>query len=241
MTMPDTAFDPAIHGFRFPNRFPGGGVIAEINRQGRLSELTGVGVPRPVRHLADLAQHAGFWGTFGLCGGMSWAALDRFFQGRAPPAEPASPRPGSELFSELVVRQVDSMRGQQMIARCLTWQLLPLQAPWWLPWTDGVHEVTGEREWPALKRSLDREIPASLTLIRASGVADPSDNHQVVATGYEIEAGGGVTIRIYDPNHPRSGVSLRLRFDSKGRLTGCTQTTGEPIRGFFVWAHRSRR
>jgi hypothetical protein len=237
--MPDTAFDPAIHGFRFPNRFPGGAVIAELNRQERLTELTGIGVPNAVRHLADMAQQARFWGTFGLCGGMSWAALDRFFAGRQTPDDPVSPPPGSALFSELVKRQVDSMRGQQMIARCLTWQLLPAKAPWWIPWAKGIQQITGKQEWPALKRSLDREVPASLTLIRVAGVADPSDNHQVVATGYRMEAEGNVIIGLYDPNHPRSKVSLRLRFDSKGSMTGCAQSTGEPVRGFFVWPYYS--
>ncbi len=236
--MTDTRFDPAIHGFRFRNRFPGGAVIGEVNRQGRLSDFTGVGIPRAVRHLANFAQQAGFWGTFGLCGGMSWAALDRFFEGQQAPVEDSSPPPGSELFSELVTRQVDSMRGQQMIAQCLRWQLLPAKAPWWLPWTEGIRQRTGRREWPTLKSSLDREVPASLTLIRVAGVADPSDNHQVVAIGYDTQADGSVIVRLYDPNHPRSTPSIRLGFDSRGDLTGCSQTTGEPLRGFFVWSYQ---
>lgn len=236
--MPSTRFDPAVHGFRFPNRFPGGAVIGEINRQGRLSELTGIGVPRAVRQLAGMTQEAQFWGTFGLCGGMSWAALDRFLAGGEAPAEASSPQPGSELFSELVKRQVDSMRRQQMIGRCLTWQLLPAKAPWWLPWTEGIQEKTGRREWPVLRSSLDRKVPVSLTLIRVAGVSDPSDNHQVVAIGYERETNGVVMVRLYDPNHPRSDVSLRLRFDAKGNLTGCSQSTGEPLRGFFVWSYQ---
>lgn len=212
-------------------------MVTEITRQGRLSELTGLRSPRSLRHLTDATRTMGFWGTFGLCGGMSWAALDRYFTGQPAPTDGVAPLLGSELFSELVRRQVESMRGRKMMARCLTWQVLPDKSPWWLFWTKGVLERTGRQEWPALKESLDRGVPTSLTLIRVAGVADPSDHHQVVATGYE-EDGDDIGIRLYDPNHPSSKVSIHLRFDRRGRLQGCSQTTGEPLRGFFTWSYK---
>lgn len=176
-----------------------------------------------------------FWGSFGLCGGMSWAALDRFFTGRPAPESNSIPGAPGQLFSELVVRQVDSMRGQQMLARCLTWQLLPDRSPWWMFWRDGVLEETGKRQWPNLKAFLDNGTPVSLTLIRVAGVANPSNNHQVVAIGYEEAADRTMEVKIYDPNHPGDAVSLHLRFDLRGRLQESSQTSGEPLRGFFVW------
>lgn len=235
--MPDTRFDPRTHGFTFLNNFPGGAVVAEAARQGRLHELTGIPLPGALRQLANIAQSASFWGSFGLCGGMSWAALDRYFTGRLAKDDPPA-KPGNPLFSELVKRQIDSMKRTALIGRCLRWQVLPERTPSWLFWKDGVHELTGRREWPDLKSSIDRGLPASLTLIRASGVANPSINHQVVAIGYEKGEGNNISVRLCDPNHPRSVTALNLRFEPGGNLVNCSLTTGESVRGFFMWPYQ---
>lgn len=232
-----TGFDPQTHGFGFTNRFLGGAVVAELTRQDRLSELVGVQVPSGARLLADVAGSMSFWGTFGLCGGMSWAALDRFLSGRPVPVTDTAPGPGDELFSELVRRQADSMRGHALIRKCLLWQLTPDTTPWWLFWVNGVLKLTGRREWPLLRGLLDGGIPASLTLLRVGGAGDPSRNHQVVAIGYQ-EDGSSRQIHLYDPNHPLSRPHLDLEFDTRGDLVKCSQSTGEPVRAFFIWSHQ---
>ncbi len=235
--MSETAFDPRTHGFGFSNRFLGGAVVAELSRQERLSELLGVTVPKGARLLTDIAGSMSFWGTFGLCGGMAWAALDRFFGRGSVPAATAPPGPGDPLFSELVRRQADSMGGQALIGRCLSWQFTPDEVPWWWFWTRGVRNMTVRREWPILKEMLDQGTPASLTLIRASGAADPSRNHQVVAIGYR-EEGASRQIYLYDPNHPRARPHLQLDLGANEDLQACSQSSGEPLRGFFLWPYR---
>lgn len=227
-------FDPRTHGFGFSNRFSGGDVVAELIRKDTLSQLTGIRVPRPARHLADVAASLDFWGTFGLCGGMAWAALDRYFGGATTPNVTTPPGPGDDLFSELVERQVASMGGRRLIARCLAWQLTPDRTPWWIFWTRGVLQLTERREWPALRSSLDRRVPASLTLVRIAGLASPSLNHQVVAIGYHHLDQLTVQVHLYDPNHPGDRPGLFMNFNAEGLLVACSQTTGEPVRGFFV-------
>ncbi|MGA7271107.1 MAG: hypothetical protein WB239_08545 [Acidimicrobiia bacterium] len=231
-----TYFDPHIHGFRFSNQFRGGDVVSELGKQGRLSGLVGLETPRVVADLADVTARAGFWGTFGLCGGMSWAALDRYFAERPAEEQVSAPEAGDALFSELVGRQADSMGGRDLLVRCLEWQLDPDTTPWWWFWSRGVHELTTRHEWPTLRSLLDDRVPVSLTLIRASGAANPSLNHQVVAYAYE-EDGRQRNINLYDPNHPGATSVLGLEADDRGRLIECRQSTGESLRGFFVWSY----
>lgn len=228
----NTRFDPNVNGFGFTNRFRGGDVVAELARQDRLTELTGLKVPRALRQLTDLAAGEGFWGIFGLCGGMSWAAIDRFRRDERPDGDQSIPGPDSEIFRELVAKQADSLRGRKLMERCLVWQVLPDRAPWWMIWSKGVGRITVEQEWPKLRSALEAGEPSGLVLVRAAGVANPSVNHQVVAIGYQVTNAGNVEIRLYDPNHPRRRPSFLLQPTS--RSVGPRQSTGEPIRGFFV-------
>jgi hypothetical protein len=229
-------FDPLIHGFSFPNRFPGGAVVAELARQDRLSDLVGSRVPRSVRHLANLAQNGDFWGTFGLCGGMSWAAIDRYHRRVPIPELESPPVVGDDLFRELVRFQADSMRGRSLIQECLQLQLLPDRTPWWLFWTKGVLEWTIEEQRITLLDSLDAGRPTALTLIRSSGLESPARHHQVVAIGYEPIGPGRIAIRLYDPNHPRSTRTLRLSADPKRPSIEADSSTGRGLRGFLVWS-----
>jgi hypothetical protein len=227
-----SGFDPQVHGFKFTNRFTGGSVVAELSRQGRLSQLTGLKVPRAARQLIEVAQGAEFWGSFGLCGGMSWTALDRY--GKSEPIEDTRTIPGrdTELFRGLVTRQADSMRGRALLERCLVWQFLTDVAPWWMFWSKGVGRLTVEGEWPKLKAVLDGGKPTSLVLIRNQGIASPGDHHQVVAIGYEARE-GAAEVELYDPNHPRARPTIPI--DLKAQTCGPRQSTGERTRGFFVW------
>ncbi len=227
-----TEFDSRNHGYRFANRFQGGAVLAEITRQDRLSELSGLKVPRAVRHLTDLAAGEDFWGTFGLCGGMSWTAVDRFERGETAPDTSSIPGPETGLFTELVARQADSMKGRDLLERCIVWQMFPDVAPWWTFWLKGVGRLTVEGEWPKLRSALDAGQPTPLVLIRAQGVTMPDKHHQVVAIGYKLTDGNAV-VSLYDPNHPGSTPEIAL--DLAGGKVGPRQSTGEVVRGIFVW------
>ena len=239
MTRVKTTFDPAVHGFKFRNQFHGGHVVGELAAQGRLDDQIGISLPPPLDEVLSLARGASFWGTFGLCGGMSWTALDLYFDGQPVPVGSTSPQDGTELFSRLVGRQADSLAKTGLLRRVLTWQMLPDSMQWWRFWLDNVGKLVEHREWPTLRASLDAGRPQSLCIIRSRGVGGVANNHQALATGYEIGPDGWVTIYLYDPNHP--GMSPKLSFQPGGATNriSARQSTGEPVRGFFVWPHQA--
>ena len=191
-------FLPSRHGFGFVNRWPAGPAFEWRVRYLRI----GIG---------DVAE--------GLCGGMCFAAADRFLRGEAPPAGVTPPAAGSVLFGEIAHRQLDS----------LELGLTPLR--FWLAaarrrggrWT-AADQV---REWRAIRADIDAGRPAMLGLVRSAAVNPFSltTNHQVLA--YACEAGPArATIRIYDPNHPgRDDVAIWLRI---GGVATADDAEGEP-------------
>lgn len=214
-----TGFDPAVHGFHFENRFSGLHIVGAFNvGLGNVAEI--------------LSENAGFWKGWGLCGGMSWMALDRFYAGDAMPAAAEIPESSTDLFSELVDRQIDSFLGVSLITRCLNWQSRSERLRWWDP-RNTTWKLTMQH-WPSVKASIDHGRPASLTLIRTA--TNPSDNHQVLGVAYCEDSSGMGQIDLYDPNHPNETPTITLRLDGPeaGRAV---QSSGERLRGFFVWPY----
>jgi hypothetical protein len=229
-----TGFDPTVHGFHFRNRFSGSDVIDELVEQRRLDELLGVDLPDPLEDLVGRVRGATFWGAFGLCGGMSWAALDRYFKDQIPPAQASGPDRETELFNELVARQADSMQGGQMIATCLRYQMVPEVAPAWWPWRRSLGRITETTEWPKVRASLDSDRPAPICLVRVRGVSNPDRHHQVLTTGYRLDGGDLLTIGVYDPNHPDARPEITMRLGTRRHDLHLSQTTREPLYGFFA-------
>jgi murein DD-endopeptidase MepM/ murein hydrolase activator NlpD len=73
-------------------------------------------------------------------------------------------------------------------------------------------------------------------------VGDPTQNHQVLATGYDLDLDSGtLSIQIYDPNHPHKKTSLSLNVSDPRNGIQITQGTGEPLRGFFIIPHKPQK
>jgi hypothetical protein len=89
--------------------------VDELVEQRRLDELAGIDLPDKLEDLVGRVRDADFWGPFGLCGGMSWASLDRFSQGEEIPPDRKVPERSTDLFNELVRRQADSMQRGRML------------------------------------------------------------------------------------------------------------------------------
>lgn len=190
-------FLPSEHGLHFPNSFPPGPTL----RLGFLdTRRLGVG---------DAGQ--------GLCGGMCVYVRRRFERGQRMPADTVAPANGSTLFGCLVREQLRSLRAGIVPFRLWRMSSLPELARL---------RRTREREWPAIRASLDRGRLAVVGLVRVEG-RNPFKlvaNHQVVAYGYE-EDGTSVRVRVYDPNWPNRD-DVWVPVDGSG-----PQSTGENLLG----------
>jgi hypothetical protein len=203
-------FLPSLQGFHFSNAWPSGPTV-------RLGPID----PRWVG-VGDAAN--------GLCGGMVYTVGDLFAAGIAMPADREPPANGSPRFQAIVRRQVESLA------------LLSVPVRFWLRSALGGSiggdraRATFDREWPKAKALLDAGKVAMIGLIRVAS-ANPwslTRNHQVIAWGY-AEDGRGVTLRLYDPNWPdRDDVTVTIDLDPALRPTGLSQSTGEPLLGWFV-------
>jgi hypothetical protein len=220
-------FLPSRNGFGFVNRWPAGPAFAWRVRYLWL----GIG---------NVAE--------GLCGGMCFAAADRFLRGDVPPAGATPPATGTPLFDEIAHRQLDSLelgltplRFWLAAARCRAGR-----------WT-AADQV---REWRAIRAGIDAGRPAMLGLVRSAAV-NPlalTTNHQVLGYGYEAGP-ARATIRIYDPNHPgRDDVAIWLRIggvasagdaedepatDAVPGALSLGQSTGEPLLALLHLPYRA--
>jgi len=207
-------FLPSRHGFRFANWWPRS--VARIWHIGMV-EL-GIG---------DVSR--------GLCGGMAFAARDRFERGEPGAPETEAPRPETALFKEIVDRQFDSFG-----------MLFTVPARFALAAFEGDARRTRHTvkvAWPAIRRSIDDGRLAMVGLVRRSGVALVASDfgHQVVAYRYAASK-DRVTIGVYDPNHPGDDtVELVLERGAEGSIS-LGQSTGEPLLGLLAlpWEPKTR-
>jgi hypothetical protein len=89
--------------------------------------------------------------------------------------------------------------------------------------------------WPAIKSGIDLGAPPMVGLVRLAGWNPLALGlgHQVVAWRYD-ETPTGITIWIYDPNHPgEDGVRLTVERHPDGTYT-MGQSTGEPLIGILA-------
>lgn len=195
-------FLPSRFGFRFRNVWPSGPARVRIGS---------VRVP-----IGNVAR--------GLCGGMIFAARDRFHRGENAPADPAPPAPQTPLFDEIVDRQLASF-GALLVA-------VPLR--FWLAAGRGQRRRDRETAaaWPAIRAEIDAGRPAMVGLVRLQTWNPLAPlGHQVVAYRYD-EHPDGVAIGIYDPNHPGDDVEVRFEHGADGALE-LSQSTGESLLGLL--------
>jgi hypothetical protein len=80
-----------------------------------------------------------------------------------------------------------------------------------------------------------------LCLLRTRGLAHPWHNHQAVVTACDEDPRRGlVRLFLYDPNHPCATPLLTLRLSPSGEIVALAQSSGEPLRGFFLLPYRFR-
>lgn len=213
-------FRPSLHGFHFVNSFSGS--------------------PLPIS-LGGLEERLNLPTSYGLCGGMSFAAADYFLAGREPPTVTDPPRKGDPLYTYLYTRQVESLgEGFSAVPNFAKWMNLDdnaLFGPAFLTFAglDAVIEKIRSGE------------PALLGLVLTSTAAGGMlwENHQVLA--YALDGAGPLPsrIRIYDPNYPKNdGAVLVLTLGASGVVpvaTGFSPVAGVAVGSIPVPCIRSVR
>ena len=148
--------------------------------------------------------------TYGLCGGMVYAALDTFLAGNGtttPEGSTTGPALGPGLlgppnsgpvFNYLYTRELNSLEGDDAFAVREMLHMMVLDP----------YESEREREtshyFSSITASVNAGEPVPLLLVEALSPTQVFDNHQVLATGYFYRGGpqGQLVVQIYDPNFP---------------------------------------
>lgn len=168
----------------------------------------------------------------GRCGGMVFAALDAFLANVELSEESRGaslPAHDSGLARSIWKRQVQSvvvgLGGN--LWRFARFTYLPSASPL------GVGVAT-RRELLTVFDSLRVGRPAPLGLVSGIGLTHMARNHQVLAYAARFDE-ERVTIRVYDPNHPRrDDVTLEVPMDPHAPVLERIGTRVKPWRGLFV-------
>jgi hypothetical protein len=206
-------FTPLIHGFSFQNNFPGIPFI--IRKKSIINELV---------HILFFRNN-----SYGLCGGMCFAALDYFYSEKEIPYIESTPEAGDFLHSYIFKRQNDTYgHFGKFISKFILWSLI----------SDIKLQSNTYKEFSDIQLFLDRKQPIVLGLVYvhlSKSIAIWS-NHQVIAYKYEIDSEKN-TVYLYDPNFPgREDIVIELVKTEKGLQ--CIQrdlqsNAGIAVRGFF--------
>jgi hypothetical protein len=218
-----TGFNPQVYGFHFVNYFTGQ-ILIDI----------------PLIGMRDLGPT-----SYGLCGGMSYSALDNFIYRGQIPNDTSAPVSGTSLRSYLYDRQHDTFVTDNawMIRRFIEWVAYPDTT------TLGVTglDVRSFGEFlNNIRPQLAAGHPVTLGLVKArpEDLANLQENavvknHQVLAIGYDLhnDAVNGThwDIRIYDPNFPDRVERMHTHSNVPGYQTDDTGTQQtDSFRGFFA-------
>src|SRR2546430_3331951 len=176
--MPKADFVPERDGFRFANEFVN--VIAKLPGFGTIE-------------------------TGGRCGGMAYAALDYWFNGRLPiPATNALPADGT-LMADYVYRRLFDTYLVPSAINFITWTLAGDTENFF---HKGVTRWTKDGEFPKLRAMIDEGKPQVLGLVKVTDLRHIGDDHQVVGYGYEDDGKGNLCTYVWDNRYPDQEVRL---------------------------------
>ncbi|RHA40115.1 hypothetical protein [Cellulomonas rhizosphaerae] len=178
-----TAFDPAVHGFGFPNAF----------HDDLLTLPNGMKIS-----------------TAGRCGGMAYLSLDLFHSGAPAPRwgaglyAPKRVPPDENWLADVIRGRLFDSFKVLSAATFITWSMHPDGA---LGPLKGVARWTSQDELPQVVRAVDEGRPVPLGLVVARSIGAIGKNHQVVAHGY-ARTGDVTSLLITDSNSPGQEVTL---------------------------------
>jgi len=219
----ETCFTPSEHGWKFDNGFDYHPIIRILGADFYLNQSVGRG----------------------LCGGMCFSALDRYYRGEPIPNITSTPTIEDGLGRYITNRQQTSVKSGVVAAKVLDWILRPDQAnpPF------GRHSVGyyTKQQIARMKTKIKEGKPVTLVLVRGKGASELNaviSSHQVVAYKYEDNHTNKVIrIWIYDPNDSEESefgdenriIKVKYGFDrNKIIVTYDGPGPDHEERGFFI-------
>jgi hypothetical protein len=229
MSMNLTSFTPLDHGFAFENLF---------------KTLVVPPIPLPVVTL------------LGLCGGMTFAALDYFFAGVPIPTHraadyptgnpPGTPPPSSRLYKFIFHRHLNSV-GLQIDPAGIPLLGLPIMVRVGLGDSSNTTKflMFGNATPATIKTALPSEIakviagvdansPLPIGLVATGGVGAAGHSHQVVGVGYDDTTAGSISIFVYDCRYPGQLCTLTVTAATPSCVLACPGRPLETWHAFFV-------
>jgi hypothetical protein len=206
-------FTPLVHGFNFQNQFSGLPCLFHKN----------------LKFFYLVHQLLFRKNSYGLCGGICFAALDYFYSGREIPLIDLNLGVSKFLHSYLFRRQNDTYGVfGKIVLKFALWTLM----------SDATLQNKTHREFSNIKLSLNQNKPVVLGLVyvHISKSLAIWSNHQVIAYSYQDD-GQTNTLYLYDPNFPGSeDIVIELTRAKEG--FECFQRNLQtnqiiPVRGFF--------
>jgi hypothetical protein len=212
-----TAFVPSVHGWHFSN----GTWPAVANTELALP----FGLTIPVGTASD-----------GMCGGMTYSAIDYFLAGKPIPTRSTAPPDLSDPdFAYISTRLYDSFHLGDVFDKSALNKYLGYMA------ADGPTRAyaTVREALPVIRGRIATGVPAALGLVGANavgiidGVAHLGNNHQVAAHWYHRD-GSIVTIGIYDCNYnDRDDLYIRINADILVNPSITHNVSTNPLYMFF--------
>ena len=147
-----------------------------------------------------------FSGGYGLCGGMTYAALDTFYASNgstAPPGplnsfgESVAPQNGP-IYQYILNRQYASLGGN-VLPTLLKYDISPQETTAGLT---GLDEMSYKAFTNQIQPAINAGHPVPILLLENR--TNPADDHQELVIGYfrRVNPGGQAVLEVYDPNHP---------------------------------------
>lgn len=180
---------------------------------------------------------------FGLCGGMAYASLDYYRLGWVVPQgglPDRSTQQSSALRDYIWKRLIDADLEGKVAPRTIEWMALLHFIP--PQFCGGAPELLKrtKAEWEILKQHLECDGPWPIAIVGTT--KNPTDNHQILAYGYEDNGDGTGLVYVYDnaADHPQNEntISIDFRFDELMTKESAYPDTGfesarGPLKGIF--------
>jgi hypothetical protein len=170
--------------------------------------------------------------TYGMDGGMVYAALDFYHaglpvRGRDPWSGP--PTSGTRLHSYIVKRQLRSFLDS--LDRFLVWLIYLNYLPKWLGGGPAWLAKQSKLEWEKLQAFLDAGTATPLGLVR--NTTNLFECHLVLAVGYQNLDENHAMIQVYDPNCPRTESAIHVEFGDEMLVAEESCNAVQKTAGFF--------